>query len=83
MNLEDRYCPCKTRREENSQQITKWNMAIGDCSTAKRRAKNNKHVRLKMKCCRLVELIQNIRIKIANVYSEHTKKIRLKDGKYL
>lgn len=49
-------------------------MAIGDFSTAKQRAKNNTHVRLKMKCCRLVELTQNIRIKIANVDRERKKK---------
>jgi len=58
-------------------------MAICEYSTAKRRTKNNKHVRFKMKCCRLVEVIQNIRFKIANEYRELTKKIRLKVGKYL
>jgi hypothetical protein len=36
------------------------NMAIGDFSTVKQRAKNNTKVRLKMKCRRLVELTQNI-----------------------
>jgi pyruvate dehydrogenase complex dehydrogenase (E1) component len=58
-------------------------MEIGDFFTAKQRAKNNTHVRLKMNCCRLVELTQNIRIKIANADREHTKKVRLKAGKYL
>jgi hypothetical protein len=58
-------------------------MAIGDFSTAKQRAKNNTHVRLKTKCCRLVELTQNIRIKIANADREHRMKIRLKAGKCL
>jgi len=59
------------------------NMAIGDFSTAKQTAENNTHVRLEMKCCGLVELTQNIRIKIANADGVHTKKIRLNAGKYL